>query len=58
MAKVPVTVLVDPNVETTIKPFAAQVAKDAVGKGGDSSDSWSATVTYNSGGPDADGTLD
>lgn len=58
--KVPVLVYVDPEQEVTIRPFAAELSKQAKMTpeiaGGISTGS--ATVTYNGGNVDGDATID
>jgi hypothetical protein len=58
--KVAVIVMVDPEHETTIKPFAAQVAKpiNLHTEKASPQVTGSGTVTYQNGGWDGDGTID
>ncbi len=60
--KVPVVVMVDPEVETIIKPFAGQIAKsisfDEKSTAQPSNVTGSGTVTYSDGKWDGDGTID
>ena len=59
--KVPVVVMVDPEVGLEIKPFAAEmsnVQKLNVSGGEEVTETFSATYTYNNGQHDGDATVD
>ncbi len=56
--KIHVLVKVDPKTGTTIKPFAAKLAKPSKAGTDKEGITGSATVTYNNGSVDGDGTID